>query len=156
MSQISSRIPNQTSCQIPCIHRNTDTGTACGVSTQSFNLQCYLTLCVKRGINPQGFTIAVLELLICDVTCVFYRELELSSVSQTTEGEGLSLHHTHLICGAHPLGPSSSPTPPLCHSSPCFSVLTSSLVLICSSSLSLQPVPVTFGTTKHTEHCTHS
>lgn len=30
--------------------------------------------------------------------CVCHRELELSSVSETTEGEGLSLHHAHLVC----------------------------------------------------------
>lgn len=49
--------------------------------------------------------------------CVPYRELELSSVFETTEGEGLGLHHPDLICRARPHGPSPSPKPPLCRSS---------------------------------------
>lgn len=67
--------------------------------------------------------------------CVLYRELELSSVSETTEGEGLSLHHPHLICGAapHPLGPSSSPKPPLRHPSLCLSAPAPSPLLLWST-----------------------
>lgn len=79
--------------------------------------------------------------------CVLYRKLELSSVSETTEGEGLSLHHPHLICGAtpHPLGPSSLPSFSVCLSSP-----PSLPPLLCSPPLSLQSLSLTFDTTGHT------
>lgn len=73
--------------------------------------------------------------------CVFCRELELSSVSETTEGKGLSLHHPHLICVAalHPFSPSSSPKPPLCHPSLCLSCLSSSSDLLCATSSTIRP-----------------
>ncbi|TWW76699.1 Zinc finger protein neuro-d4 BRG1-associated factor 45B [Takifugu flavidus] len=64
-------------------------------------------------------------------------ELELSSVSETTEGEGLSLHHAHLNCPHLP-----PKLPPLCLSCPLSFLLT--------VARSLHSVPATFDTRERT------
>lgn len=69
--------------------------------------------------------------------CVCHRELELSSVSETTEGEGLSLHHAHLNCPHLP-----PKLPPLCLSCPLSFLLT--------VARSLHSVPATFDTRERT------
>lgn len=108
-----------------------------------FNL---LLKSVKWRTNPHDCTITAAEPLIC----VCYRELELSSVFETIEGEGLSLHHSHLIGKAtpHPFRhPHLHPKPPPLPVPQLPALLPPQS---CSSPLSLHSVPATFDTTEHT------
>lgn len=108
-----------------------------------FNL---LLKSVKWRTNPHDSTLTAAEPLIC----VCYRELELSSVFETIEGEGLSLYHSHLIGKAtpHPFRhPHLHPKPPPLPVPQLPALLPPQS---CSSPLSLYSVPATFDTTEHT------